>query len=510
MTDSSAARAPKEEEARPERPEMPSKKFIHNFRLAAKIGQPLFYVVLAAVLIWKLVPRLSSGQFQDSFLFWYESLQQTTYHLSGPLLVALAAILLLGLWRRSHNARDVPVYLVDFRVYRPPDALRVNKMQCRDGANSCGKFNEESLAFQQRIAERSGLGERTYLPRGLHQYPFDINMTSAREEAEMVMFNCVGNLLEHQGLKPRDIDILIVNCSLFNPTPSLSAMIINHFKMRSDIVSYNLSGMGCSAGLIAISLARELLQVYPNKNAIVVSTENITQNWYFGNERSMLIPNVLFRMGGAAILLSNKPAVRNVAKYELQHVIRVHMGADDKAYRCVFQRPDDDGNIGVELNKDLFKVASKAVTRNMTRMGPMVLPWSEMLFVALNLLAAKVFRMRVKPYVPDFKKAFDHFCLHAGGRAVIEGLGKQLGLPDEKTEASFQTLKWYGNTSSSTVWYSLAYIESVQTVKEGEHVWQVAFGSGFKCNSAVWKAIRDIDSCHQAWEHRVGENAPKV
>ena len=48
------------------------------------------------------------------------------------------------------------------------------------------------------------------------------------------------------------------------------------------------------------------LQVYPNSNAIVVSTENITQNWYFGNERSMLIPNCLFRIGGACMLLSNK------------------------------------------------------------------------------------------------------------------------------------------------------------------------------------------------------------
>ena len=195
------------------------------------------------------------------------------------------------------------------------------------------KFNQESLAFQQRIAERSGLGEDTYLPIGLHKNPFDITMSSARDEAEMVMFGCVGDLLEKTGLKPRDIDILIVNCSLFNPTPSLSAMIINHFKMRSDIISYNLSGMGCSAGMIAVGLAKELLQVYPNKNAIVMSTENITQNWYFGNERSMLIPNVLFRMGGAAILMSNKQSDRHRAKYELQHVIRVHMGADDKAYR---------------------------------------------------------------------------------------------------------------------------------------------------------------------------------
>ena len=60
------------------------------------------------------------------------------------------------------------------------------------------------------------------------------------------------------------VDILIVNCSLFNPTPSLSAMIVNHFKMKSNIVSYNLSGMGCSAGVIAISLAKELLQVGPH------------------------------------------------------------------------------------------------------------------------------------------------------------------------------------------------------------------------------------------------------
>ena len=49
------------------------------------------------------------------------------------------------------------------------------------------------------------------------------------------------------GLKARDIDILVVNCSLFNPTPSLSAMIVNHFKMRSDVLSYNLAGTPGSA-----------------------------------------------------------------------------------------------------------------------------------------------------------------------------------------------------------------------------------------------------------------------
>ncbi len=70
-----------------------------------------------------------------------------------------------------------------------------------------------------------------------------------------------GNL-EAAGHICAQVDIVIVNCSLFNPTPSLSAMIVHHFKMRPNVITYNLSGMGCSAGIISIGLAKELLQVY--------------------------------------------------------------------------------------------------------------------------------------------------------------------------------------------------------------------------------------------------------
>lgn len=90
--------------------------------------------------------------------------------------------------------------------------------------------------------------------------------------------------------------------------------------------------MGCSAGVIAIGLAQRLLADEPSSYALVVSHENITQNWYYGNDKSMLIPNTLFRMGGAAIVLTNKPTEAYRAKYRLQHIVRVHLGADDTAY----------------------------------------------------------------------------------------------------------------------------------------------------------------------------------
>ena len=44
------------------------------------------------------------------------------------------------------------------------------------------------------------------------------------------------------------IDILIVVCSCFAPTPSIASMIVNRFKLRTDILSHNIAGMGCSAG----------------------------------------------------------------------------------------------------------------------------------------------------------------------------------------------------------------------------------------------------------------------
>ena len=73
------------------------------------------------------------------------------------------------------------------------------------------------------------------------------------------------------------------------------------------------------------------------------------------------------------------------------------------------------------------------------------------------------------------------------GRAVLDELEKNLQLSDWNMEPSRITLYRFGNTSSSSLWYELAYTEAKGRVKRGERVWQIVFGSGFKCNSVVWK-----------------------
>ncbi|KAH7652289.1 Very-long-chain 3-oxoacyl-CoA synthase protein [Dioscorea alata] len=447
----------------------------------------------------------------NSIMIYYDN----TRYYYNPAWVIIAFAILSFVVTVYCFTRPRPVYLLDFSCYKPENERKCTRELFIERSGLAGVFNDENLAFQRKILERSGLGQDTYFPEAVLRVPPNPNMAEARKEAEMVMFGAVDELLKKTRVKAKDIGVLVVNCSLFNPTPSLSAMIVNHYKLRGNIISYNLGGMGCSAGLISIDLAKQLLQVHRNTYALVVSMENITLNWYLGNDRSMLISNCLFRMGGAAILLSNKPSDRRRSKYQLTHLVRTHKGSDDNSYRCVFQKEDTSGRVGVSLSKDLMSIAGDALKTNITTLGPLVLPLSEQLLFFFTLVGRKVFKMNIKPYIPDFKLAFEHFCIHAGGRAVLEELEKNLELSEWHMEPSRMTLFRFGNTSSSSLWYELAYTEGKGRINKGDRVWQIAFGSGFKCNSAVWKALKKIDPLKEKnpWMDEIDQfpvHVPKV
>ncbi|XP_061346006.1 3-ketoacyl-CoA synthase 4-like [Gastrolobium bilobum] len=451
-----------------------------------------YHYLITHLLKLCLIPLISIILIQASQMN-PEDIHMLWLHLQYNLVIVIicSAILVFGSTVYIMS-RPRSVYLVNFSCYKPPSHLKVKFSEFMEHSILTGDFDESSLQFQRKILERSGLGEETYAPEAMHSIPPTPSMGAAREEAEQVMFGALDNLFANTKIKPKDIGILVVNCSLFNPTPSLSAMIVNKYKLRGNIRSFNLGGMGCSAGVIAIDLAKDMLQVHRNTYAVVVSTENITQNWYFGNKKSMLIPNCLFRVGGSAVLLSNKASDRRLAKYKLVHVVRTHKGADDKAFKCVYQEQDDAGKTGVSLSKDLMAIAGGALKTNITTLGPLVLPISEQLLFFATLVCKKLFNAKMKPYIPDFKLAFDHFCIHAGGRAVIDELEKNLQLLPEHVEASRMTLHRFGNTSSSSIWYELAYIEAKGRMRKGNRVWHIAFGSGFKCNSAVWEALKHV------------------
>lgn len=339
---------------------------------------------------------------------------------------------------------DKPTYMLSFSTFKAPDSWRVSHAEIVQMMKNQGCFADDSIEFMSRMLERSGTGQSTAWPPGivqcLHGKETDRSIEASRKEAETVISDVVESALRKAKLHPRDVDVLIINCSLFSPTPSLCAMVISKFGMRQDIQSFNLSGMGCGASLISVGLAKDLLQRrrFRGGKALVVSTEVITPNLYRGNERGFLLQNTLFRCGGAAIVLSNSWSDGRRAWYKLLHTVRVQSNSEE-AYNCVYEAQDPDGNRGVRLSKEIVKVAGKCMEKNMTTIGPYVLPLSEQIPVVTTLALRFVIKVigkllvmngqeklaamlpNKKHYVPDFKRGIDHFCIHAGGRAVIDG-----------------------------------------------------------------------------------------
>uniref|UniRef100_A0A453RAU7 FAE domain-containing protein n=2 Tax=Aegilops tauschii TaxID=37682 RepID=A0A453RAU7_AEGTS len=235
-------------------------------------------------------------------------------------------------------------------------------------------------------------------------------------------------------------------------------MIMRRYKLRDDICNVQLSGMSCSVGLITVGLSKDLLRTAPSDaHALVVSMEIMNRTYYTGRKRGMQVFNMLFRMGGSAVLLSTSGTK---ARFQLAHVIRTCTGYQDNAYQCVFHEEDDKGNLGLNLSKNLVDATDKALRASIITVGPLILPLSVKIAIFLSSISEKGLNGTAKPYVPDFRTAFDHLCVHAGGRAVIDVVQRSLGLLDKHVEPSRMTLHRFGNTSSSSVWYELAYSEA--------------------------------------------------
>ncbi|KAK3128906.1 hypothetical protein QOZ80_6BG0468050 [Eleusine coracana subsp. coracana] len=420
-------------------------------------------------------------------------------HALSPAHILLIGLFLMDVVIVYIMQRPRPVYLIDYACFHGMSNYRVPSASLIESLRQITYFSERSIQFLTRLLQRSGLGEETCMPPvSCYIQPQKYcTWEAAREEAELVVFSAIDELFSKTDIDPRAIDILVVNCSGFSPTPGFPDMIVRKYKMRSDIRNMHLSGMGCSAGIISIELAKNLLQTMPQgAQALVVSTETITPNFYVGNERAMLLPYCLFRMGGAAVLLSTSPVK---ARFRLKFIIRTLTAADDYSYNCIHQMEDNNGNKGLDLSIDLTAVAARTLKSNISTLAPLVLPPSEKLLFALSFISQKLLKRRVKLYVPDFGTAFEHFCVHAGGRAVIDEVQRSLGLSDEHVEPSRMTLHRFGNTSSSSVWYELAYIEAKGRMRRANRVWMIGFGSGFKCNSAVWECISPSHNADGPW-----------
>ncbi|PIA51039.1 hypothetical protein AQUCO_01100099v1 [Aquilegia coerulea] len=384
-------------------------------------------------------------------------------------------------------------YIIGYECYKPSDDRKLHTDLAANMIMRNENLSLKEFQFLLRIMVNSGIGDETYVPKsfimGREQSP---TLSDGISEMEDFFYHTVDNLFSKTRISPSDIDVLVVNVSTFSPTPSLTTRIVNRYKMKEDIKTFNLSGMGCSASLISTNLVENIMKSTKNVLALILTTESIVPNWYTGNDKSMMLPNLLFRSGGCAILLTNRPNLKHKATFRVKYLVRTHLGANDDEYQCIIQKEDDDEYQGVSLSRTLPKVASRAISVNLRELAPKILPIRELLrYLLVTCLQRKA--------TMNFKTGINHFVLHTGGKAVIEGVGKGLGLNEYDLEPSRSTLHRFGNTSAGSIWYVLAYMEAKKRLKQGDAILMISLGAGFKCNSCVLEVVRDL-SDENVWK----------
>ncbi|KAL6656353.1 hypothetical protein ACP70R_007179 [Stipagrostis hirtigluma subsp. patula] len=421
--------------------------------------------------------------------------------------VPVCAVLLL--WRRLGGRAAAPadVGMVDFACLRPPRRLRIPTPGLLEHLRLIGCFDDGSVEFMSRVIEACGMGEETYFPPSLHYIPPSATHADAVQEARMLFFPTLDELFAKTGVPPSAVGALVVNCSGFCPAPSLAALVAAHYRMRADVRAFNLSGMGCAAGVVGVDVARGVLRAHAATvtYAVVVSAEIVTVGWYSGRDRCKLLLNCFFRTGCAAAMLTSgaagDPVVGSVpAKYRLVALARTNRTADDRSYASAVREEDGEGVTGFSIGRGLGGVARDLLRAHLLALGPSILPWHEKLRYAAALLLFRR-RQRSKKHPddgdavnadvprPKFLTAASHFCLPSSGKPMIRRLAEGLGLGEREAEAALSTFHRFGNQSAASLWYQLAYHEAKGRVRRGDRVWQLGMGSGPKANSAVWERV---------------------
>ncbi|KAL1826738.1 hypothetical protein ACET3Z_005150 [Daucus carota] len=398
-------------------------------------------------------------------------------------LFSLSLLILRMISRKRRQA----CYILDYQCYKPTDDRKLSTELSGKIIRRNKNLGLDEFKFLLKVIVGSGIGEETYGPRMVFHAREDNPMyEDGILEMDEFFHDSIDKLLARTGVSPQDIHVLVVNVACITTIPSLASRIIKRYKMREDVKIYNLTGMGCSASLISINIVESIFKCRENVNALVVASESLSPNWYTGNDKSMILTNCLFRAGGVAILLTNKASLRDRAMFKLKCLVRTHHGARDDAYTSCIQMEDEHGRVGINLSKNLPKAATRAFIENLRVICPKILPLREILRYALLSFVGKFVMI-------NFKTGVDHFCLHTGGKAVIDSIGKSLGLSEYDLEPARMTLHRFGNTSASSIWYVLGYMEAKKRFKRGEKVFMISLGAGFKCNSCLWEVVRDLD-----------------
>lgn len=251
--------------------------------------------------------------------------------------------------------------------------------------------------------------------------------------------NCIKDFIQPQQIT----HLITVSCTGMS-APGLDLQIAEAMNMQPQVFRTSVNFMGCYGAVHALKLAKLICDSTPNSNVVIVATEFCSIHFQKEYTPDSASSTILFSDGSAAVLVSN----------------------------CI-----SSGN-KIELTDFYSKVAYR---------GKKDMAWE---------LSHKGFIITLSSYIPDLieqdiaslvdeanvhygveTKDITHWCIHPGGKKILNAIQKQLHLTDDDMQASRKILNDYGNMSSPTVLFVLKEIIDNLDEKPA-NIFGTAFGPG--------------------------------
>jgi predicted naringenin-chalcone synthase len=83
------------------------------------------------------------------------------------------------------------------------------------------------------------------------------------------------------------------------------------------------------------------------------------------------------------------------------------------------------------------------------------------------------------------KEDINYWCIHPGGKKILDSIAKNLSLPGGHLDDSYETLKSYGNMSSPTILFVLQRMMSRLEYRRSNHIFGAAFGPGLTMETFI-------------------------
>ena len=244
-------------------------------------------------------------------------------------------------------------------------------------------------------------------------------------------------------IDPKSITHLItVSCTGMS-APGLDLQIAEAMELSPNLFRTSVNFMGCYAAIHALKLAKMICDTTPDANVVIADTELCTLHFQKEYTPDNAASSLLFADGSAAVLVSNNIKTQN----------------------------------SISLKGFYSQVSFK---------GKNAMSWE---------LSSKGFLMKLSGYVPQLieedintlvnaslahhktdKKDISHWCIHPGGKKILQVIEQKLGLQKEDMCYSKTVLEKYGNMSSPTILFVLK--DMMQNMQKGANVFGVAFGPG--------------------------------